>query len=306
MAHTADIFLVDAQGMLRARFPFGTAAEPIDRRLSGAARGDAAAGRGFVPPVAPVRGSATPAPSTARHDRPFERDGHAGCSRGHAVAGDRLEQHLGRARRPRDPHGGGRHGAPLDGSVPVTARMVGRRDPGRPRDGRRRSSPRVRRQPRSSRPLDIPVAGWWRLERHGGQIHGRDIRGGAGPRRLTPIGGPAPDIDTPTLDDVGGDALAVTTQPAPGPAALADVDGRRARDGQAVRASSWTRRGSRCRPRAAGRSRWSATCWTAGARTWRSSTSSPSSTRSSPRSRCCPARSRTRPLEQVGAGIRAR
>ncbi|MDQ1324421.1 MAG: hypothetical protein QG587_1757, partial [Chloroflexota bacterium] len=29
MAHTADIFLVDAQGMLRARFPFGTAAEPM-------------------------------------------------------------------------------------------------------------------------------------------------------------------------------------------------------------------------------------------------------------------------------------
>ncbi len=29
MAHTADIFLVDAQGMLRAHFPFGTAAEPM-------------------------------------------------------------------------------------------------------------------------------------------------------------------------------------------------------------------------------------------------------------------------------------
>ena len=29
MAQTADIFLVDAQGMLRAHFPFGTAAEPM-------------------------------------------------------------------------------------------------------------------------------------------------------------------------------------------------------------------------------------------------------------------------------------
>ena len=35
MAHTADVFLVDAAGRLRARFPFGTTAEAMAGFLRG-------------------------------------------------------------------------------------------------------------------------------------------------------------------------------------------------------------------------------------------------------------------------------
>ena len=56
MAHTADVFLVDAAGNLRARFPFGTEAGPITAEVTGLLAETAAAPPAVAPPPA-----ATPA-----------------------------------------------------------------------------------------------------------------------------------------------------------------------------------------------------------------------------------------------------
>ena len=48
-----------------------------------------------------------------------------------------------------------------------------------------------------------------------GQATGEATIQALDPGASLPIGGPAPDIDTPTVDDVGGVVRAVTTQPNP-------------------------------------------------------------------------------------------
>jgi hypothetical protein len=64
--------------------------------------------------------------------------------------------------------------------------------------------------------LDFPSPGTWRIE-----LTADDGATGSAPVSVldpgstAPIGGPVPDVRTPTLDDVGGLALAVTTQPQP-------------------------------------------------------------------------------------------
>ena len=76
MAHTADIFLVDAQGMLRARFPFGTAAEPMIeavRALLAETPPQAAASAPPDPRLAPPRRRRPRPPSTPRPGRSAAR-----------------------------------------------------------------------------------------------------------------------------------------------------------------------------------------------------------------------------------------
>ena len=50
-----------------------------------------------------------------------------------------------------------------------------------------------------------------RRDRRGLNGHGDGRR--ARPGRLGAVGGPAPDVDTPTLADAGGNLLAISTQP---------------------------------------------------------------------------------------------
>ena len=115
MAHTADIFLVDAQGMLRAHFPFGTAAEPMIEAVRALLAETPPSAAASVSPDSPSAPAHRPRHRRAAIDGSAHRGardvvsaGHAGHGRGAALPGDRLDQHLGRARRPRDHARGGR------------------------------------------------------------------------------------------------------------------------------------------------------------------------------------------------------
>src|SRR5262249_13642979 len=63
--------------------------------------------------------------------------------------------------------------------------------------------------------LDIPDPGAWRLLVSADGLEGSGPVQARDPGGTTPIGAPAPDIDTPTLDDVDGVVRAVTTEPLP-------------------------------------------------------------------------------------------
>jgi hypothetical protein len=108
-------------------------------------------------------------------------------------------------------------GAALDGTVPVSVQVVST-------DGAT-AMPQV--PATAVRPtgvketsfvaiVDIPSPGSWRLD-----VRAADGRSGStlitamDPGSSAPLGKPAPDVDTPTLDDVGGVVRAVTTQPNP-------------------------------------------------------------------------------------------
>ncbi|MCJ7710795.1 MAG: SCO family protein, partial [Chloroflexi bacterium] len=221
MAHTADVFLVDGEGMLRAHFPFGTQADPIAAALqelmaetpTGTPAPVAASTDGVAPAATPVPGTpppaATPAPTS-------------GTATTAPVAGTL------------DPlvvsssiwSGGGSpiiltardaSGVALDGAVPVSVRVVSA-------DGAT-VMPDVRAtavRPEGSDDtsfvalVDIPSPGSWRLD-----VLAADGRSGStlisamDPGSTAPLGKPAPAVDTPTLDDVGGVVRAVTTQPNP-------------------------------------------------------------------------------------------
>ena len=75
MAHTADVFLVDAAGRLRAKFPFGTKAEAIAaflRRLEGEAA-LAVADPTPAPTGGPASAPASAAPAAVPPRRPRRR-----------------------------------------------------------------------------------------------------------------------------------------------------------------------------------------------------------------------------------------
>ena len=65
----------------------------------------------------------------------------------------------------------------------------------------------------------IPTPGWWRLSvsalRGGFTLIGATDVAALDPGTTAALGAPAPTVHTPTLDDVGGVAKAVTTDPAP-------------------------------------------------------------------------------------------
>ena len=217
MAHTADVFLVDAQGNLRARFPFGTGSEAITAAVR-ELLAETPPPSGAPPASAPVEPSvaaptpapATPAPTAALPASPAPVAGDLGVLLVSSSVWSGPET-------PVIVTLTGADGVPLDGSVPVTARVVGTNGtPAGP------DVPVVAILPEGATAgsfvanVSIPSPGWWRLE-----LTSADGATGAvnveamDPGTTAPIGQPAPDIDTPTLDDVGGQALAVTTQPAP-------------------------------------------------------------------------------------------
>ncbi|MCJ7712654.1 MAG: SCO family protein [Chloroflexi bacterium] len=221
MAHTADVFLVDGEGMLRAHFPFGTQADPIAAALqalmaetaAGTPAPAAASTDGVAPAITP--GPGTPPPAATPVPAP-------GTATTAPVAGTL------------DPlvvsssiwSGGGSpiiltardaSGVALDGAVPVSVRVVST-------DGATAlpQVPATAVRPEGSDDtsfvaiVDIPSPGSWRLD-----VLAADGRSGStvisalDPGSTAPLGKPAPAVDTPTLDDVGGVVRAVTTQPNP-------------------------------------------------------------------------------------------
>ncbi len=208
MAHTADVFLVDGEGMLRAHFPFGTQADPIAAALqelmaetaTGTPAPAAAATDGIAPDTTPAPGSATTAP-VAGDLAPLVVSSSIWSGGGSPIILTARDA----------------SGVALDGAVPVSVRVVSS-------DGATAMPqvPATAVRPEGSDDtsfvaiVDIPSPGSWRLEvlaadgRSGSTVISAMDQGST-----APLGKPAPAVDTPTLDDVGGVVRAVTTQPNP-------------------------------------------------------------------------------------------
>ena len=212
MAHTADIFLVDAQGMLRAHFPFGTAAEPMIEALRAllaetpvASAAPIAAGQSAVPATAAPAASPAAAapgspPSSAAQLLPEIVSTSIWAEPGDPVI-MRVEDS---------------NGTRLDGSVPLSVQLT--QTDGTPVGGPVTASallPVGTRQHVFVAPMDIPSPGAWKLRVTAGEASGDVEIKVLDPGNSLRIGSRAPDIDTPTLDDVGGVERAVTTQPNP-------------------------------------------------------------------------------------------
>jgi protein SCO1/2 len=229
MGHTANIYLVDEQGLLRASFPFGVTAEPIVAALRAllaevppAAAGTAAsatpagtigptttAGAATTPTPAATATSeaATAAPESATPAPPMATELYPELVSTSLWAGGTDPVIL----RATDSTG-----TRLDGSIPLSVQVISF-------DGVPQGEPVIAEavlpagetQPSFVVPLTFPTPGAWKLHLVAGRAEG-DLTVQARPQGSTPgIGGPAPAVDTPTLDDVGGVVRAVTTQPQP-------------------------------------------------------------------------------------------
>jgi protein SCO1/2 len=212
MAHTADVFLVDAQGRLRGRYPFGTEPAPITAAVKGLLA-ETPVTAGPIATAAPATNAPsvvapTPAPTVAPSSSSTAADLRVLLVSSSIWAGPQTPIIVTLS----EPDG-----TPLDGVVRVSARVIGANETATGADvpattilptGASRAS--------YVASVQIPVAGWWRLD----LLTSDGRRGSVSIEALDPgssaaIGAPAPDTDTPTLADVGGQALAITTQEAP-------------------------------------------------------------------------------------------
>jgi protein SCO1/2 len=212
MAHTADLFLVDGQGRLRAKFPFGTDSAPVAaflRKLLAETPVSSSAPATPLPTTAPQTPAASPTPGAAS---PTPAPGAwlipmVVSSSVWAGGGSPVILKVSDAA-----------GAALPDTVAIRARAVSLTD-GTPA-GPEATAVAVRPQGETSLyyvvSLDFPSAGTWRIDvtastGETGSVPVSVLDPGATKR----IGEPAPDVRTPTLADVGGDPLAVTTNPQP-------------------------------------------------------------------------------------------
>ena len=212
MSHTADVFLVDSNGSLRARFPFGTAAPAMTAVLREvvAATAVVAAPSGAAsqsPPSTTAPGTsptpATPTGSSASLDVTVVSTA--------VWAGGSSPVILTLATA----------GAPLDdpGLRPSVQLQNALGTPvGRPVEAIPVQPPGVETVSYVAE-LAVSAPGAWRVEvstsRAGTTLTGSVALTAFDPGTSAPIGGPAPAVHTPTLADVGGNPKAVTTDPAP-------------------------------------------------------------------------------------------
>jgi protein SCO1 len=216
MSHTADVFLVDAAGRLVAHFPFGTTYEPIAAALAGLLVGvpppsdaPAAAGPGSDSAARPSTATTAP-PSPTPASTPV--DGEAMGSLSATVVSTSI-------------WAGGQSpvifaiadamGMPLDGSTEVKARVVNADgSPAGPDVAAVAIRPTGETEVSYVATLDIPSSGSWRIDLVAatgatGSVTVDALDQGATAR----LGSAAPDVDTPTLADVGGNLLAISTLP---------------------------------------------------------------------------------------------
>lgn len=201
MSHTADVVLIDAVGNLRARFPFGTTAEAMTATLRAVAAVTATPAPSATSSVAPTA-SPTEAPVGGLDVTVGSSSIWAGppgpVILSLAAAGSRID----------DPDLALSVQLASTDGTPVGPAVVA--IPVRP--------PGETRVLYVASPA-IPSPGWWRLtvstSRAGITLVGSTDIAALDPGTTAPIGAPAPTVHTPTLDDVGGIARAVTTDPAP-------------------------------------------------------------------------------------------
>jgi len=214
MAHTADVYLVDAQGRLRAHFPFGV--EPGDIASALRVLLDEAPPPSETPSTsagASATSVATPGLAAATSP-PGDATPSAGVLRATVVstsvwAGGQTPVIL----SIRD-----ESGATLDGTNAVRVQVVSTVD-GSP-SGEDVAAVAIRPSGESAvsyvATVDIPSPGPWQL-----RMTAADGRSGVAdvvamdPGGTARLGAAAPNLATPTLDDVGGLALAITTAPQP-------------------------------------------------------------------------------------------
>lgn len=207
MSHTADVFLVDGAGNLRARFPFGTTDEAMAATLRAVIADPMAA-----VPTAPTLPAPTPIASASATPT-TEPAGRLGIvvvsssvwsgpaapiilalSDGDVRLADTALRPTVRLTTS--------SGEPV--GAPVTAVAV--------------QPPGVAAVSYVAT-VSIPAPGSWRLSVSADALtkpaSGSVVITALDPGTTPPLGGPAPIVHTPTLDDVGGVARAVTTDPAP-------------------------------------------------------------------------------------------
>jgi protein SCO1/2 len=225
MSHTADVYVVDPSGLLRARLPFGTPAETMTAVLRRVAPGGARTAAGGGAPSSPTATS-VPTATGAPTPTPVPPGTPAPTSGSSVPAAAQLEVEV----RSTSVWAGG--GSPvalalyqdderlddstatvdvqvvaLDGTIakpPVRAEAV--RPPGVP-------------ELSFVAALDLPTPGDWRLSvtatAAGQRLAGIATVTARDPGTTAALGRPAPTAHTPTLDDVGGLARAITTDPLP-------------------------------------------------------------------------------------------
>jgi protein SCO1/2 len=214
MAHTADLFLVDAQGLLRAKFPFGTTAEPITEAVTALL---AETPPPTEPPAtAPPAPGATPTPAPTRAPTPAPSTMTAAGSATPAGVGLRLAvvstSIWAEPSTPVIVTVSDDQGALLDGTEPVSLQVTGAGNtPTGPPVPAAAIRPAGDRTTSFVATVPIPQAGSWRLV-----ATTADGRSGStpivamDPGSTVPVGALAPDVDTPTISDVG-DIKQITT-----------------------------------------------------------------------------------------------
>jgi protein SCO1/2 len=200
MTHTSDVFLVDRAGYLRARFPFGTG--------SGAM---AAIVHEVLTKPAPTGLPGLATPGTSPSAAPGELELGVEVASSAVWAGGRSPVILALT---------GPDGRLDDPAATVSVQLE-------TRDNAPVGSPVAAIAVRPSgaadaafvATIDVPTPGWWRLAVT--VTTGGETRAGSAdvavldPGTSAALGSAAPAAHTPTLDDAGGLALAVTTDPAP-------------------------------------------------------------------------------------------
>ena len=253
MSHTADVFLVDGGGMLRAHFPFGTQADAVVatlRQVAGSAG----------PTASPAQ---TPGEYSMSHTAEVYLVDGGGTLRAHFPFGTQVDAVLATLRLvaggtppPATPTPPGPDTSPsatdagaLTVEVVISSVWAGGASPvilalsgpgGRLADLEATVSVQVTSTDGQASGgavravavhpsgvdavsyvaiIDLPSPGWWGLtvsaESEGSSLLGRTSVSALDPGATAQLGADAPDVRTPTLDDVGGVALRVTTDPVP-------------------------------------------------------------------------------------------
>jgi protein SCO1 len=208
MSHTADVYLVDPSGLLRAHFPFGTSSETMAATLrTDAGPVTVAAPTPAAPPVA-----TPPTATVGQTQRPAPVDAiDVEITSSSVWAGGATPLILSLSS----------DGAPIDDvTLHPDVRLIAS-------DGSHVGGPVAAipvRPPGLTAvsyvaTLDVPAAGTWRIEvavpRDGGSAIGSAAMSVLDQGATARLGATAPTIRTLTLADVGGIARTITTDPAP-------------------------------------------------------------------------------------------
>jgi len=221
MAHTADVFLVDAQGRIRTRFAFGTTAGAIETALTALLAETPAPAPTPEPPAIPTPTASPVSSGSTAQTSPSSAPSapvSASAAPGSALQGLLISSEV---------WAGGpdpviltitdANGTKLDGKTPVDVTVTGADNVA--------AAPPVRAvavQPWGEKTvyyvatLTIPSPGGWQLALSTpsgatGSVAVTALDQGS----TSPLGGMSPNIHTPTLADVNGVQRAVTTQPQP-------------------------------------------------------------------------------------------